>query len=107
MQHATTLHGSLLHAWGPILATAALSGIGAEQNRRLKKYGKGDAEQEQEEAMAEVEWAGEGGAVDEDGSMRPDCEELSHLAHCGAGTPEARCDAPPRAPRRPLPCTSA
>eukprot|EP00892_Ulva_mutabilis_P012185 jgi/Ulvmu1/9339/UM050_0089.1 len=90
MHAATTLHGSLLAAWGPILAIAALSGAGSERNRWLRRLGEADEEQEQEDAMAEAEWAGDAGAVDEDGNVRPDVDEITRLLHSNAGTLEAR-----------------
>lgn len=87
MQHMTALHGSLLHAWGPILSVSALSGV---RRRRNALGGFGAAVGEGEELM-EIEWTDETGILDAEGAMHADVEELLELANCGAGPQEARC----------------
>ena len=87
MQHMTALHGSLLHAWGPILSVSALSGV---RRRSNALSGFGAAVGEGEELM-EIEWTDEAGILDAEGAMHADVEELLELAHCGAGPQEARC----------------
>lgn len=76
MQHLSALHGSLLHAWGPILSVAALSGV----QRRRRTRGVIPGTDNDADELIGVEWIDEAGIEDDEGVMRRDAEELMHLA---------------------------
>lgn len=95
-QRFTVLHGSLLHAWGPILSVAALSGVSNKRKGRRKRglaAGDGDIDE-----VMEGEVIDEEGIADEDGAMRADVEELLELAECDAASEDDRCDLPRATP---------
>lgn len=96
MQRFTVLHGSLLHAWGPILSVAALSGVSnARKGRRKRAAAAGDGGIDE---IMEGEAIDEAGIADEDGTMRADVEELMDLANCDAASQDAQCGPPHTTP---------